>query len=79
MLLLHESNMNGMNKIQSNLVLRTFLVTVILVLKVLKVIKANFAKLVVGDFVLKANLVLFLTVFKLKFDCKYFSVEKREN
>ena len=54
--------------IQSNLTLRTFLVTPILVL-ILTVLKANLAKLVIGDLVLKAKLVLILTVLKVRSDC----------
>ena len=33
------------------------------------VLKANFAKLVIGDLVLKVKLVLILMVLKVKFDC----------
>ena len=33
------------------------------------VLKANLAKLVIGDLVLKAKLVLILTALKVKFDC----------
>ena len=35
------------------------------------VLKANFFKLVIGDLVLKAKLVLILTVLKVKFDCSF--------
>ena len=36
---------------------------------ILMVLKANLVKLVIGDLVLKAKLVLILTVLKVKFDC----------
>ena len=33
------------------------------------VLKADLVKLVIGDLILKAKLVLILTVLKVKFDC----------
>ena len=42
------------------------------VVLILTVLKANLVKLVIGDLVLKAKLVLILTVLKVKFDCMYY-------
>ena len=42
------------------------------VVLILSVLKANLVKLVIDDLILKAKLVLILTVLKVKFDCSLF-------